>query len=370
MKTINLIWETHMRKIAYSAVLFTSLLSVSWQSVGQEPPAEPPPALVEVENVKSEMIAQQIWVPGTVMSRTDSNIATEVPGRITWMADVGDLVEVGQVLAKVDDHMLQLNYEQNQANIAKWEARVTLLERKQKRFSSMAAQANTSKDQLDEVVSELEIARQELNQAKVDKKLTEHRIEISQIKAPFTAMVVERLQSPGEYIATGQTLLRVVDTENIEASIKAPLSAVPYIQQGLSVLVKSGDIEGLYPIRAIVPVGNERSRMMEIRVRLQPGDYAIGGAVRVALPHSKYHQGLTVPRDALVLRRSGAFVYQVDGENQAKQISVKTGIGIGERIEVFGEIDEQSPVVIRGAERLREGQKVRFTDDSEQVATL
>ncbi|GAA0857346.1 efflux RND transporter periplasmic adaptor subunit [Aliiglaciecola litoralis] len=359
-----------MRHRLINATVVVAIIAVSFNSLAQQAPQEPPAALVEAEAVRTELIAQQIWVPGTVVSRTDSSLASEVPGRITWLADVGDLVEAGDVLAKVDDHMLQLDYEQNQANIAIWEARVNLLSRKQKRFSSMAEQANTSKDQLDEVVAELEIAQQELNQAKVDKRLTEYKLAQSEIKAPFKAMVVERIQSPGEYIAVGQSLLRIVDMANVEASIKAPLSAVPFIQHGLTVMVRSGDKQSSHPIRTIVPVGNSRSRMMEIRVQLQPGDFAIGSAVRVALPHSESHQGLTVPRDALVLRKSGAFVYQVTDNNTAKQIAVKTGIGMGDRIEVVGDINAQSPVITRGAERLSEGQKIRYAEPTQQLANI
>ena len=110
--------------------------------------------------------------------------------------------------------------------------------------------------------------------------------------------------------------------------------------------------------------------MMEIRVALKPNDFAIGSAVRVALPHSEKHLGTTVPRDALVLRKSGSFVYQVDEQDVAQQVSVTTGIGVGERIEVFGSVDTNSPVVIRGAERLKNGQKVRYEDIPAQVAKI
>lgn len=355
-----------MKQVKLSIVLIALSLPV----FAQEQQGEPPAALVEIESVNSEQIAEQIWVPGTVVSRTDSDIASEVSGRITWMAEVGDIVKGGEVLAKLDDHKLQLEQLQNQSNIAKWEASVALLERKQERFAKMAKQNNTSKDQLDQVLSDLEIAKQELSRARIDSKLTAYQLSQSQVKAPFTAMVVERLQTPGEYTGVGQDLLRIVDTANIEASIKAPLSAVPFIAQGMNVTVKSSYAEKSQVIRTIVPVGNAQSRMMEVRVKLDEGDFAIGSAVRVALPHSEYHQAMTVPRDALVLRKSGAFVYQVNKDNLAQQIDVKTGIGAGERIEVFGNLNINEPVVVRGAERLKAGQKVRFEDASTQIAKI
>ena len=359
-----------MKNNRLHTLLVASVCAWSAAAMAQDKPPEPPPALVEVQDIRSEQIAEQIWVPGTVVSRTDSNIASEVAGRITWMADVGDVLEAGDVLAKLDDHMLQLNFEQNQANIAMWQARVKLLEQKQQRFSAMAERNAASRDELDEVLSDLEIAIQELAQARIDKRLTEYQISQTQVKAPFKSLVVERLQSPGEYTSIGADVIRVVDTNNIEASIKAPLSAVPYINQGMDVMVRNKVSEKLENIRTIVPVGDARSRMMEVRVALKPGDFPIGSAVRVALPHSEYHEGMTVPRDALVLRKTGSFVYQIDKEDTAVQVSVRTGIGVGDRIEVFGDLQSDAPVVIRGAERLRPGQKVRYQEESEQLANL
>jgi RND family efflux transporter MFP subunit len=341
------------------------LLSVCLPLYAQEKPSEPPPALVELQDIRSEMIAEQVWVPGTVVSRTDSDIASEVAGRITWMAEVGDLVESGDVLATLDDHMFKLEYEQNQSNITKWQAKVEQLQRKQKRFATMLELNNTSRDLQDEIISDLEIAKQELAQVKIAKRQTEYKLSQSKLKAPFTALVVQRLQSPGEYTSVGNDMLRIVDTANIEASIKAPLSAVPFIKQGMLVSVKSQQLQKQTTISAIVPVGNALSRMMEVRVALTPGDFAIGSAVRIALPHSDFHQATTVPRDALVLRKTGTYIYTVDEQNIAQQVSVETGIGVGDRIEVMGELTADSLVVVRGAERLRPGQKVRFQETTE-----
>ncbi|TDF38214.1 efflux RND transporter periplasmic adaptor subunit [Alteromonadaceae bacterium M269] len=349
-----------MKKISLALVMLSTSIVVA-----QETPPEPPPVLVEVESVQSERISEQVWVSGTVVSRTDSNIASEVAGRVTWMADVGDLVEEGEVLAKLDDQRLLLEKEQNLANIARWQSSVTLLTRKQERFSQMAKSNAASRDELDQVLSDLEVAKQELAQAEINKKLTDYRLSQTQVRAPFKALVVERLQSPGEYTAVGADMLRIVDTSSVEASVRAPLSAVPYIASGMPVKVKHNTVEKEQLIRTIVPVGNAVSRMMEVRVSLASGDFAIGSAVRVALPHSEFYQAMTVPRDALVLRKAGTFVYLVDDANVAHQIPVQTGIGVGSRIEVNGELDDNMPVVIRGAERLREGQKVRYEQNAE-----
>ncbi|MCW8092995.1 efflux RND transporter periplasmic adaptor subunit [Alteromonas sp. ASW11-130] len=347
--------------------IFIKPLAVSILSIGlgfpaaaQEPPL-PPATLVEVDQILQEEIAEQLWVPGTVVSREDAQIASEVAGRVIWMAEVGQRVSIGEVLIKLDDQRLQLSLAQDKANIAKWEARVSLAHRKLDRFLSMAEQQNVSKDQLDETAAELEIARQELAQAKASKKMTEYQIAQSEVRAPFDTLVVERLQSPGEFISTGQALLRIVDPTQVEAAIRAPLTVIPFVSDGLHVRVKNNNREVLERVTAVVPVGNANSRMMELRVALKPTDFPIGSAIRVSLPHSEKHYGMTVPRDALVLRKTGAFIYQINGDNEAQQIAVTTGIGVGERIEVFGEFEATQPVITRGAERLQPGQKVRLS---------
>ncbi len=349
----------------HSRVLLSFMLALMpiQYTAAQEQPEGPPPALVEIDDVKEQMIAETIWVPGTVISRADAALAAEVEGRITWLADVGDVVSEGEVLATIDDTRLTLTLKQEEAQVARWSASVTMLAKRLERFERMALKQNLSQNEVEATVAELEIARQELAQAEARKALTEYRISRSHVKAPFTAVVVARLQSQGEYIQVGQTLLQVVDPSRVDVTVRAPLSVIPFIENGMQVAVSDQRHTREQAIRAIVPVGNERSRMMEIRVALQPGDFAIGGAVRVALPNSESHHGMTVPRDALVLRKAGAFVYQVDENNQARQVAVTTGIGMGDRIEVFGDIASDAPVVTRGAERLTAGQKVRLADE-------
>lgn len=347
-----------------SLMLLVSTASLAQQAEGPLPP------LVEVDSANAQMITARIWVPGTVLSVTDSELAAEVSGRINWLANVGDRVKAGEVLAKLDDKRLNIRLTQDRADIAKWEARVSLLSSRLKRFTSMAKQQNTSEDALDQVKSELVIAKQELAQAESNLAMTQYELSQSQVTAPFDALVVERIKSPGEYTSTGEVLLRVVNPTQVEASVRAPLSVIPFIQAGMSVPIKNSSKQATQTVRTIVPVGNARSRMMELRITLDPDAFAIGSAVRVGLPNSVAHKGITVPRDALVLRKTGTFIYQLDSENQAQQIAVVTGVGLGERIEVSGEVMPNSPVVVRGAERLRPGDKVRVKQGNDASSLI
>ena len=60
----------------------------------------PPPALVKVESAKLLDIAPVVMVTGTVIGRDDANVAAEVEGRLEYVLEVGDVVEI---LSKCSD---------------------------------------------------------------------------------------------------------------------------------------------------------------------------------------------------------------------------------------------------------------------------
>ena len=61
------------------------------------------PAPVAIEQARLDTFSASVWVPGTVISRNDARIGAETGGRITWVAEVGDFVEAGTPVARVDD---------------------------------------------------------------------------------------------------------------------------------------------------------------------------------------------------------------------------------------------------------------------------
>jgi hypothetical protein len=112
-------------------------------------------------------------------------------------------------------------------------------------------------------------------------------------------------------------------------------------------------------VRAIVPVGDTASRTIEVRLSLPSGAAFVGDAARVLIPSAAPRQVVAVPRDALVLREDNTYVFKVDKKDQAQRVAVETGSEDGLMVEVRGPIAAGERVIVRGAERLETGQKVR-----------
>ena len=100
-------------------------------------------------------------------------------------------------------------------------------------------------------------------------------------------------------------------------------------------------------VRTIVPVGDDRSRLYELRLTLTDSKWSAGHTVRVEVPTAAAREVVAVPRDALVLRRTGTSVFRISDDDTAEQISVTTGIAAGEFIEVSNGIKPGDRVVTR-----------------------
>ncbi len=322
---------------------------------------ERPPAVVEVAVVEARPIAPTIWVPGTVISRQDSNIASEVTGVLKTVLDVGDRVQQGAVLARVNDRQLRLQLARDRADLARLEAKLVFAQKQLERTRRLSASNSTAEFRTDELQMERDVLRQEITLAKVKIADTEYSLERSQILAPFDGVVVARFHQPGEHIASGEELLRLVNTARLEISARAPVDVSRFVRRGQAITIKSAAREQRSTVRSLVPVGDPQSRMLEVRVQLQ-GDWVVGDAVSISLDRGEKAVTTVVPRDALVFRSDEVYVYRVNS-GKAEKIAVLPGVGDAGDIAVDGSLAAGDLIVTRGAERLENGSTVEILNE-------
>lgn len=329
--------------------------------------AEAPGVPVVVAPARAETRASSIQATGTVVSRNDARLAAEVAGLLEWIAEPGAEVAKGQPVARINAERLELALRDNEAAVRRLDANRDLLATQRDRLVPLAAQNIASRSQIDEAQSRVAMAEQELEQARVARDRARLDLRRAVIRAPFDGHVAERVQQVGEYVDEGTPLARLVDTRNVEVVARAPLSTAVSLARGQSVSVDDGARSVASTIRSVVPVGDERSRLLEVRVVLAPSAWPIGAPVRVGLSAGEAHAAVTVPRDAVVLRQGAAYIYRVGAGEKAERIAVKVGAGRADRVEVVGMVVAGDRIVVRGAERLQPGQKVAVKASSQEV---
>lgn len=342
-----------MKRLLMTAITLF-IHSMAWAQEG-------PPAPVAVDEARADVFSAALWVSGTVISRNDARIAAETDGRITWVAEVGTRIDSGQPFATIDDTDLKLELRDNKAQLESLQAQKRYQENNLERLHQLAANKNAAVNQLDEAQSLLDMTIQDIRRAEVSVAQTQRRIDQSRVLAPFPGVVVERLVQVGEFVSRGAQVARLVDTERREIRAQAPLTISSYVREGLEVSVEHQQTQTLSPVTRVIPVGDERSRMFEVRIAADDPSWVIGSPVRVALPNSIPRELVAIHRDALVLRGSELFVLRVTDDNTVEKVQVDTGIGLGELVEVIGDVSDGDRVVTRGAERLRSGQTVEVS---------
>ncbi len=342
-------------------ILLTLLLTIS---AAQAAPGGGRSTPVKVAEAKQLLMAPQTWVAGTVISRHEARLAAEVAGKLVQVKEVGTLVKENAVVAQIDPTFVELKMEELQAQIDANRARLEFLKSEVSRNERLATQNNAAQTRLDELRADRKIAQSELQISQIRLKQAQEELHRHKIRSPFAGVVVERLMRRGERTVVGDDVVRIIDSQTLEVQAWVPLEALGFVRKGdvLTLTINNQDIRA--PVRALVAAGDQRSRLLDLRINLDNGTWTAGQTVRVALPTATAKTVLAVPRDALVLRRDGTFVFRINAENKAQRIAVTPGIASGALVAVSGNLNPGDQIVVRGGERLRPGSTVKILNNA------
>lgn len=330
---------------------------VATSAPAQQAPQDPPS--VGVVTARLVKLAPKMALPGTVVSLNDSHIASEVEGKVAWVADVGTVVPQGGVVARIDQSIAKLQLDSDRANYTRLEAQVKFDRTQASRMENLFSQNAIARATKDQAESTRDADVGSLAAAKAAMMKSQYQYDHSIIRAPFPGRVVQRLINPGEYATVGKDIVRLVDIGSLEVSAQIPIDSSRYLKEKLPItmMIEGKPVEGV--VRAIVPVGDIVSRSIEVRIVVPASAVTVGDAVRVYIPSAEPRNVLAVPRDALVLREDNTYIFKVDSKNTAQRVAVETGTEDGVLVEVRGPIAPGERIIVRGAERLEAGEKVR-----------
>jgi RND family efflux transporter MFP subunit len=337
----------------------TAMAAMTGSAWGANAVPAPAPPKVAVATARAVKMAPKVVLPGTVVARNDSHLASEVEGRVAWVAEVGTIAKAGDIVARIDKNVAGMQLASDKANVARLSAQLKFDSSQADRMDRLFSQSAIARATRDQAQSTREMDQGALAQAQASMRKSEYQFNHGEIRAPFPGRVVARLINPGEYATPGKDIVRLVDIDSIEVKALSPIDTAHFLREGMPVNVEIARKPITANVRAIVPVGDEASRTIEIRVALKAGQAFVGDAAKVMVPSAAPRDVLAVPRDALVLREDNTYVFKVDGKNVATRVAVETGTSEGPMVEVRGPIRAGDRVIVRGAERLEAGQKVQ-----------
>ncbi len=290
---------------------------------------------------------------GLIYSKSSPSLAVEVSGRVVEIiADVGDEVKAGDILAKIDSEKYNLQFTQAKAEIARLSALLINQELDLKRAEKLFKDNLVSEEMMDRTKADFNALKEQMNAADAQLRNAKRLIEETNIKAPIKSEVAIKHIDAGDYVQPGMVVYELVDTKNLKVDLSFPEYLSPKLKKGLEVHITSPtnpDEVVISKIRDIKPNIDSRNKSLTTIIDFEnPGTWLPGASSRATVVFSKFENAIVVPQISVVRRSIGEVIYVVKG-NTVKETPVKTGLRKEGYIQILEGITLNDEIVKDGA---------------------
>lgn len=354
-----------MKRNNYLTVLLAGMV---WAAA--TPAQEAPRPQVEVRQVRAEVIERPLPLSGRVHSRHDTAMSLTLPGELDWVLEPGTRVGKGAVVARLDQRPILLRRDELASQVERERINAAYLEKELKRLRRLQATDSAAERLVDESASNRDSSLQTIRSLEARLAQVNDELRRSELVAAYDGVIAERFKRGGEYAQPGEVIVRLVDLAHLELRFEVPVVYLPRVREGQPVQFSPQGGQVLderrahfqAAVRVIIPAANPSSQTFQVRADLDEqatGAVLAGQLVNLELQLSGTETTLQVPRDAIVLRDHGKFVYRISDDDTAHKVDVSVGEGAADWVSVRGELHAGDWVAVRGIERLQDGQSVR-----------
>ena len=390
-------------------------------------------APVKVETGASSSAGAVLSASGYVVAHHKIAVGAKVMGRVAWIGvEKGDRVQAGQVLVRLEDQEFRAQVNQARANLAAAQARLDQLRagsRPQEKLKDRAAVAQAdanlknaeaeydraarlypagiiSKAELDRAVAQRDAARASLEAARQSSKITDigpraeeisaaaaqvkqtqaaldyanTQLEATEIKAPVSGTVLERIVERGEMVSPSAVGESGAKTSVVSLADLNDLQIELDISQQDFARLKMGQRAEIIPeafpdlkysgfIAEIAPEANRAKATVQIKVKVENPDEQLRPEMNArvnfltdaaaTVESGKSPARVLVPKAAVVHRDGADFVFVVKGARVEQRV-IRLGEPAGDFYSVIDGLSGGESAAVTGVEKLRDGDRVKL----------
>jgi multidrug efflux pump subunit AcrA (membrane-fusion protein) len=144
---------------------------------------------------------------GIVEARVQSDLGFRVAGKVLERSvNVGQRVQKGQILMRLDPEDLRLSAAAQQANVEAARAKYTQTSADEKRSAMLVNSGVISRREYDQDRAAWDSAKAQLEAAEAQARVSNNSSEYAVLLADGDGVVVQTLSEPGQVVAAGQTM--------------------------------------------------------------------------------------------------------------------------------------------------------------------
>ena len=333
---------------------------------------------VEVLDVEPEPFEDIIEFNGSIEAIDDAFASAQGSGTVVQMADRGQLVSAGQLIAQLDPTDARAAVNQAEAQVETAQSQFDLAQDNFDRQEPLYRDTVISAREFESVRAELNQARANLRQAEAELERAQDQLERTRITAPFNGTIEERMVRQGEQVNAGEQVARIVNISRVLVSAGVPERYADDVSEGTRGNVGLQRDRGFRREARITFVGSTvhpQSRTFPIEVemsnpegRLKPEMIA-----RVYLTREEIEDALVVPRPAIMRDEEGTNLYvanRTDDGYVAERRVVTTGAQYGNRTVIESGLEPGDRVIVQGQTNVSPGELLMIEEEHEDTETI
>lgn len=324
---------------------------------------------VEVRPVESRKVEYTVTAVGSLDAFERVAVTARVAGGIERVNfSEGQIVGRGQTLAEIDPERYRLAVEAAEAALQKASAGRAEAEAGYSRRQAASAknpglirgeEVETWRTKVQTAAAEVAAAQAALSSARLN-------LRDAFVRAPVAGIIQTRTVETGQYVAVGATLATLVRRDPLLLRFQVPEQDAQPLRPGIIARfnVSEEPVQNEARITHVAAAASQSSRMVDVtahvvnpnRPELRPGAFA-----RVTIPIGATREAPVIPQTAIRPTERGFLAYTVEnGVAKARLLTLGMRTADGQ-VEVKEGLRAGETLVIRGAEALRDGAKVKVT---------
>ncbi|MCE5226801.1 MAG: efflux RND transporter periplasmic adaptor subunit [Porphyromonadaceae bacterium] len=331
--------------------LFLSILLVGCNGAKEEPVSDSavPVKVIEIES--AEALSHHDFI-GTVEESFASSLSFSISGNVEQVfVSEGDPVKKGQILAKLDEKVMQNAY--NAAKASSVQAQDAF-----NRLTSLHEKGSLPEIKYVEVQTQLE-------QAKSMEQIAGKNLKDCSLYAPFSGVIAQRSADIGINVLPGVQVFKLSKIETVDIKISVPENEISSIMIGQPVRIRVSALENQEFAGKITEKGiqaNPLSHAYDVKINLHnPQSKLMPGMVcNVMLTPANRLNGILVPNSAIQIEHTGKRFVWVASKGMAARCYVETGEMTNDGVVVSGQFAEDGKIIVEGMQKISEGMKIEI----------
>lgn len=334
----------------------------------REASAEKLPVMVEVARVELSEYVPKTSLTGVVAARTLNNLAFRVGGRVAErLAEVGQHVAAGEVLAHLDPQEQQSDLRSAQADLDAAQAQLTQASAAFERQKTLLSRGFTTRRDYDQAEQALKVAQGSMQAAQSALANARENLGFTELRAAAPGVVTARAVEAGQVVQAAQTVFTVAEDGDRDAVFNVQETLVvrtPPDPPVAIALVSDPGVRATGRVREVSPAVDPASGSIRVKVAIPgtPAAMPLGAAV-IGTIGARPAPAVILPWRALTSAEGRPAVWLVDPGSRAVSIrAVEVLAYESGTVVIGGGLEPGQSVVTAGGQMLSPGETVEIAE--------